>query len=242
MQQGVVNMSEDKSVANRGESAPATSQLDAFLAEIKELAGGGSSGGRGRIIFALDATASRQPSWDTACQLQADMFREAASAGGLDLQLVYYRGLNECKASKWISDPLQLGKTMSRIMCDAGHTQIEKILIHAKKETMLLKVNALVFVGDATEENPDTLAHEAGELGRRGVPAFMFQEGRDREVEQVFREIARLTRGAYCRFDQGSARELGQLLRAVAVFAVGGAAALSTRNDAASIKLLGQMR
>jgi hypothetical protein len=232
----------DKPLTNRDESTPATrSEVDSFLAEIKTLASA-APGTRGRLIIGLDATASRQPTWDTACQLQAEMFREAASVGGLDMQLVFYRGLDECKASKWVSDPAQLGKTMSRIMCASGHTQIEKILFHAKKETTLLKVNALVFVGDAMEENPDTLAHEAGELGRHGVPAFMFQEGRDREVEQVFREIARLTRGAYCRFDQGSARELGQLLRAVAVFAVGGAAALSARNDAASIKLLGQMR
>lgn len=63
---------------------------------------------------------------------------------------------------------------------------------------MLLRVSALVFVGDAMEENSDTVAHEANELGRLGVPAFMFQEGHDREVEHVFREIARLSHGAYC--------------------------------------------
>jgi hypothetical protein len=232
-------------ITNRGESAPATasrSEVDAFLAEIKGLTGT-STGTRGRLVFALDATASRQPTWDTACELKAEMFREVATAGGLDMQLVYYRGLGECRASRWLSDPRQLAKTMSQIMCEAGHTQIEKVLIHAQKETKLLRVSGLVFVGDAMDgDNLDSLAHEAGKLGRLGVPAFMFQEGHDREVEYAFREIARLTRGAYCRFDPGAARQLAELLRAVAVYAVGGVSALAHRRDAGAIKLLSQLK
>ena len=228
-------------VTNRGESAPAKSQLDAFLEEVKQLASGGQ-GGRGRLIFALDATASRQPTWDTACKLQAEMFREAANAGGLDLQLVYYRGLDECRASRWISDSVQAGKIMSTIMCRSGETQIGRILDHAAKETKLLPVSALIFVGDAFEEEEDTIIPAAHELGRLGVRAFMFQEGDDREVERVFREIAVLTHGAYCRFDPGAARQLAELLRAVAAFAVGGTAALAARKDAGAIKLLGQLK
>jgi hypothetical protein len=229
------------SVTSRGDSSPASSEVDSFLAEIKKLSTSPSVTS-GRLIFALDATASRQRTWDTACELQADMFREVADAGGLDMQLVYYRGRDECRASRWISDPTQLAKTMSQIACHAGHTQIAKILTHAQKETKLLRVSALVFVGDALEENPDTLAHEAGELGRLGVPVFMFQEGHDREVEQTFRNIAELTHGAYCRFNRGAARQLAQLLRAVAVFAVGGVAALAARKDDAAVKLLAQIR
>jgi hypothetical protein len=232
-------------ITNRNEGAPATaprSEVDAFLADLKQRSG---SSPRGRLIFGLDATASRQPTWDIACELQGEMFREVANAGGLDMQLVFYRGLGECRNSKWFSQPEQLAKAMSQIMCNAGHTQIERILTHAQKETKLLRVSALIFVGDAMEENPDTLAHEAGELGRLGVPAFMFQEGRDREVEHVFRNIATLTRGAYCRFDPGAARQLAELLRAVAVFATGGLTALAARKDAGdagAVKLLSQLR
>jgi hypothetical protein len=237
-------MVDKSSITSRGGSAPTTasrSEVDSFLAEIKQRASI-SSGARGRLIFALDATASRQPTWDTACKLQGDMFREAAAAGGLDMQLVFYRGLGECKSSRWFSNGEQLAKTMSQIICHAGETQIEKILIHAKKETKLLPVSALVFVGDAMEENPDTLAREAGELGRLGVPAFMFQEGRDSNVEYVFREISRLTRGAYCRFEPGAARQLAELLRAVAVYAAGGLTALAGRKDPGAVKLLGQLK
>ena len=229
------------SITARGGSAPSTADLDTFLAELGKRPAS-SPGVRGRLVFALDATASRQPAWDTACKLQADMFREACAAGGLDMQLVYYRGLGECRASRWISDSAQLAKTMSQIMCNAGETQIEKILTHTKKEAKLFPVSALVFVGDAMEENRDTLIHEASELGRLKVPAFMFQEGRDREVEQVFRGIAKATNGAYCRFDPGSARQLAELLRAVAAFVVGGIPALAARKDAGAIKLLGQLK
>src|SRR5262249_44097790 len=159
---------------------------------------------------------------DTACNLQAEMFREAATNSSLDLQLVYYRGLGECRASRWMSNSGQLAKIMSQVMCRAGETQIEKVLAHAAKETKQLKVSALVFVGDAMEENPDTLAQQASELGRLGVPAFMFQEGHDRKVEYAFREIAQLTHGAYARFNPNAAHQLAELLRAVAAFAAGG--------------------
>ena len=136
------------------------------------------------------------------------MFRAAAAAGGLDIRLVYYRGLAECRASPWIAEPRRLGELMSRIDCRGGHTQIAKILAHARREQDKAKIGALVFVGDAMEESLDDLCAGAGALALRNVPAFMFQEGNDPICEQAFREIARLTRGAYCRFASGAAHEL----------------------------------
>ena len=220
---------------------PTRSDIDAFLAEMTKAQTSGISG-TGRLIFALDATMSRGKTWDMACQLQGDMFRTVASIGGLNVQLVYYRALDECRASKWVSDPNHLAKLMTKIDCRAGHTQIGKVLAQAKRETAVLKVSALVFVGDAFEEEEDEILPLAHELARAGVPVFMFQEGKDDDVERVFREIARLTGGAYCRFDSGSAAQLGQLLKAVAVFAVGGRAALAASKDASAIKLLSQLK
>ena len=183
--------------------------------------------------------------WDTACHLQADMFREAAAIGGLDVQLVYYRGLNECRASRWVSQAERLAELMSGIDCRGGHTQIGKVIAHARRESEKMKVQALVFVGDAMEEKLDDLCHAAGELGLLGIPAFMFQEGGDPVAEQAFREIARLTRGAYCRFDPGAAHQLRELLRAAAAYAAGGMRALadlSARHEAGATKLIEQMR
>jgi hypothetical protein len=219
-----------------------SAEVDAFLAELRGLSTESGPPSCGRLIFALDATASRQPTWDAACHLQADMFREAASAGGLNVQLVYYRGLSECQSSRWVSQADQLARLMERIDCRGGHTQIGKVIAHAKRETEVLRVSAVVFVGDAMEEEIDDLAHGAGELGRLKVPMFVFQEGRDREVEQAFRELARLSGGAYCRFDPGAARQLAELLRAVAVYATGGLAALAARRGESAVRLLQQLR
>jgi len=222
-----------------------SSEVEAFLTRVRALGRATEPGKRGRLIFALDATMSRQPTWDSACSLQADMFREAAAIGGLDVQLVYYRGLAECRASGWVSQAERLGGLMERIDCRGGHTQIGKVLAHARRETERTKVQALVFVGDAMEEAIDDLCASAGELGLLGVRAFMFQDGDDPVAEQAYREIARLTHGAYCRFNLGAAHELGELLRAAAAYAAGGMSALSdlsARRQSGAVKLLQQLK
>lgn len=245
----------DRKTADRNAPAPTARQtqtvaersskaeLAAFLERTRTLAP--SVEGNGRLIFALDATMSRQPTWDRACSIQAEMFEEAGKIGGLDIQLVYFRGFGECGASKWVGDGRKLAALMSRIDCRGGHTQIAKVLKHAVTETKRQKVQALVYVGDCMEESVDALCARAGELGLLGVPAFVFQEGHDAAAETAFREIARLTKGAYCRFSSASAKELRDLLRAVAVYAAGGRKALadrSGRGDAGARLLIEQLR
>ncbi len=222
--------------------APATAPRSAvaeFLADIKRMQP--TAGARGRLVFSLDATMSRQPTWDSAMALQAEMFDEAAKVGSLDVQLVYYRGFGECRASKWVGNSAALRDLMTGINVRAGKTQIGKLLAHARRETQKERVQAMVFIGDAFEEAVDNVADRAGELGLLGVPVFLFQEGRDPAVERTFREIARLTKGAYARFDRSSARELAALLRAVATFAAGGRKALAAGGDKAQL-LLQQLR
>ncbi len=227
----------------KGEPAATSStrgEVDEFLQKVRSL--GTPAEGRGRLIFALDATMSRQPTWDTACRLQAEMFDEAGKIGGLEVQLVYYRGFQECRASKWVGNTAALRDLMTGIEVRGGHTQIGKVLAHARHEAKKRKVGALVFVGDALEEPIDTLAAKAGELALLGVRAFVFQEGRDKTVERGFREIARLTGGAYARFDTNAAGQLAELLRAAATYAAGGMKALEKRSGSGSRLLLEQMR
>jgi hypothetical protein len=230
-----------KSEVARQRSSP--SEVDAFLKQVKGLQPVGS--GRGRLIFAMDATMSRQPSWDLGLELQADMFNAVKAVGGLDVQLVYFRGLGECQASKWVGDPDALARLMRKVSCAGGYTQIRKVLAHARRESETSKVNALIYVGDCMEEDVDELSQLAGELGLIGVPVFVFQEGLDPKAERAFREIARLSRGAYCPFDAGSARQLRELLTAVAVYATGGRKALEDFGDetrsSAVIRLLEQL-
>jgi hypothetical protein len=220
-------------------------EIESFVQRARNL-GPRTDGKRGRLVFALDATMSRQPMWDMACALQAEMFAQTAAIGGLDVQLVYYRGLAECRASKWVNDANRLSGLMESIGVAGGHTQIGRVLDHVRKESKIQKVDALVFVGDAMEESVDDLCAKAGELGLLGVPVFMFQEGRDAIAENAFREIARLSKGAWCPFDAGAASQLRELLRAAAAFAAGGRAALADlskkEGGGGAQKLLGQMK
>jgi hypothetical protein len=200
------------------------SMVDSFLTEAKRL--GPVAGSRARLVFALDATMSRQPTWDLACQVQGEMFATAADVGGLSVQLVYFRGFDECRSSRWVVEPRALTDLMTRIGCRGGHTQIGRVLRHVRNETANAPVKALVFVGDAMEEPIDDLCAVAGELGLLGVKAFMFHEGSDPVAARAFQEIARLTGGAYARFDAGAPHSLAGLLRAVAAYATGGVAGL----------------
>jgi hypothetical protein len=174
----------------------------------------------------MDATASREPSWDHACRIQGEMFEATSSLGGLEIQLVFYRGFHECKASRWLSSAAALHRAMRSVFCVGGETQIGRVFDHALKEARASRVSALVFVGDAVEENPDALCQRAGELGLLGVPIFVFHEGGDATAGRTFREIARVSKGAYCAFDSASAQQLRDLLGAVAVYAAGGRRAL----------------
>lgn len=238
-------MSEPKTPSKNASSdvAPGSSssaELDAFLNKVQSLQP--AAAGTGRMIFAMDATMSRQPTWDLALGLQSEMFRAVKEVGGLDVQLIYFRGFGECRSSSWVGDPDALARLMRQVHCEGGHTQIRKVLFHARRENERQTVNALVYVGDCMEESIDDLSQLAGELGLVGVPVFVFQEGHDVGAEKAFKEIARLSRGAYCRFDAGSAAQLRALLKAVAVYATGGRKALQNAKSDAATLLLEQLR
>ena len=219
-----------------------SAEIAAFLSEARRVPVPGVS--RGRLIFALDATMSRQPTWDMALSLQGRMFEAAAEVGGLDVQLVYFRGQGECRSSRFVSQGEGLADLMRGISVRGGITQWRRTLAHARDEARAAKVGALVCVGDAMEEDDEELLGLAGELALVGVKAFMFQEGDDVRARKAFQEIARLTGGAYGAFDAGAAARLATLLRAAAAYAAGGRAALEALagREAGARPLLEQMR
>ena len=212
-------------------SASSSARIDAFLRKVAQARVIHTPGERGRLIFAMDATASREPTWDRACHIQAEMFKETAALGGIEIQLVYYRGFGEYKASPWVANSKDLLRRMTGVRCLTGNTQIAKVLKHAIKETKRKKVGVMVFVGDCVEEDVDKLGHLAGELGLLGVPCFMFHEGPNPVARMAFQQIARLSGGAFCPFDANSAQQLRDLLSAVAVYAAGGRKALVDYGD-----------
>lgn len=206
---------------------PASTAVAAFLKQASAVPAPAAAGARGRLLFAMDATASRGPTWTQAIGMQADMFREAAALGGLEVQLAYYRGLLEFAAFPWTIDAGAMVAAMRGVGFMPGETQIERVFKHAVAETRRHKLNAVVFIGDAVEESGDLLTAAAGELGMLGVPVFVFHEGGEEPAATVFKTIARVTRGAYATFDANSPHKLRDLLRGVAAYAAGGRKALS---------------
>lgn len=201
--------------------------VDRFLNELSTRPASTRSDSKGRLMFAMDATASRQPSWDSAAQIQGEMFAAADDLGGLSVQLSFFRGFGEFKTSQWTNKPSEMARLVSSVSCMAGGTQIIKVLKHALNETRNSKVDALVFVGDCMEEDVDALGHVAGELGLAGLPVFIFQEARDPVATYAFSQVAKLSGGACVQFDHASADTLKKLLAAIAVYAAGGRKALT---------------
>ena len=200
--------------------------INAFLQKVAATPPTKPAARPGRLLFAIDATASREPTWDMACQIQSEMFASTDGIGGLHVQLAFYRGFGEMKVTSWLESADELVRRMVKVRCLAGRTQIRKLLRHALKETKSQKVDALVFVGDVVEEDIDELGHVAGQLGLVGTPVFVFHEGGEPISRRAFEQIAKLSGGAYCGFDAGSAQQLRDLLAAVAVFSAGGRRAL----------------
>lgn len=214
--------------------------IEAFLAEAKGLPAVEKA--PGRLIFAMDATASREASWRQAARLQEQMFTETVRLGGIAVQLVYYRGLDECRASRWLTDAASLGAAMRKIECEAGRTQIARVLVHALAEAGKGPLRAVVFVGDCFEEDEAEICDLAGRFALIGVPIFLFQEGADERAGSVFGRVAVLSGGAFCRFDAASPEQLRALLGGVAAFTAGGRQALadysSRRHVAGAVEVL----
>ena len=219
-------MADDRKTPTVGGQTAGPSAVDAFVRDVGQLPAARAGGGRGRLLFAMDATASREPTWDHACGIQGEMFVAADALGGLDVRLAFYRGFDEFKVSRWTSDGKELARLMGAVRCLAGRTQIGRLLRYAGEQRRESRIDAVVFVGDCCEEDVDQVGHEAGQLGLLGLPVFVFQEGDDRVASRIFPQIAKLTRGAYCKFDRTSADQLKKLLGAVAAYAAGGRAAL----------------
>lgn len=202
-----------------------------FLSKSNQLAASAPTDNSGRLLFAMDATASREHAWDMACQIQADMFMSTQAIGALEISLCYYRGYNEFQAFDWTQNAAKLRDQMLQVHCLAGQTQIKRTLEHALRTCSRQKIKAVVFVGDCFEESVDDVAAVAGKLGMLGVPVFVFHEGHDPVARSAFKHIAQVSNGAYCPFDQNSVAQLKDLLCAVAAFAVGGISALQHQSQ-----------
>ena len=219
------------------------SDVKRFLAQARSSAPvAAGADGAPRILFALDATASREPTWDLATHLHGELFQAAtASVPTAEVQLAYYRGFQEFHASPWLASASQLLGVMTGVRCHGGLTQIVRVLRHALGEARRKRVRAAVFIGDACEEPHAAVIAEAGKLALFNLPFFVFHEGSDPRAAETFRAIARITGGAYAPFAAGSASELRTLFGAVARYAADGRRGLAELQSPAARGLLGQL-
>jgi len=214
-------------------AVPSSAAVSAFLNRAAGVPALRVAPSPARLIVAIDATASRQPTWDRACQVQGEMFAAVPggstgrATGGLAVSLAWYRGAGEFRATPFLTDARALAAEMTGVTCRGGHTQILRVLRHAEAEASRARLHALVLVGDAVEEEAGAILSTASRLGARGVPAFVFQEGDDPDATPVLKGLARATGGAWAPFDHRSPAALAALLRGAAAYAAGGRAALA---------------
>jgi len=178
-----------------------------------------------RLIVALDLTASREATLEKARLATAEMFGAMGAVGPVQLRLVYFRGLNETKKSRWHEDPAILCASMQKLACEAGATQIARTLRLALGEEE--NISSLVYIGDCCEEEPDELVVLAQELGRKGIPLWMFHECDDHDwdsirAKPVFKTMAKASGGVYVEFKPESSLVLRELLASVAAYSASG--------------------
>jgi hypothetical protein len=238
-------MSTRRPVGRALQSRKESASVDRFLSEVSG-ARVPSARSTHRLLFGIDATASRQPTWDLACELHAELFAEAERLGNIAIQLCYYRGSNEFVASQWTTTSSQLREQMVLVTCRGGRTQVRRLLEHALREAIQHPVRAVVFIGDCFEEDAAEVLHLVGQLAIRALRVFIFQEGADSAATRVFRSIAQLTNGAHVPFDAGSPEQLKHLLGAIAQYTTGGRSALQEYanriGDSSTRLLLSQLK
>ncbi len=223
------------------------SDLSTFLAKASTAVA--ASQPRGRLLFTLDATGSRQAMWSMTKPLTQNMLAEAAKIGTLDVSIGFFRGFQEANFAPWTDSAAELSGLMDQVHCASGSTQIGKLLDHAIAEHGDKPISAMVFIGDTVEEDPDRLyakcRHFASASPR--LPLFIFHEvdehAWDREEStRTMKRMCEITGGAYAPFTEGSAAALRDLLNAIAAFATGGLKALAGSNTEAARLLLTQIR
>lgn len=181
-------------------------------------------GGKGRLIFALDLTGSREHSLKQARIATAAMFDTIKALGAVAIKLVYYRG-SEIKATHWQNDPAVLAHSMRRLSCETGYTQIARMLRLALDEHE--PVCGVVFVGDHCEDDPGELRDLAQALGRKSCRCFVFHECADHddrsiEAKPIFKAMASLSGGVYVEFKPDSGAVLREMLGNVGALAAAG--------------------
>ena len=183
---------------------------------------------RPRLVFAFDATASREPAWATARQVTDALVK--ALPGELDVALAVHGGSTLHTFTEFTADARTLRDRAAGIGCIAGFTRMLPILARSLKRP---GVRVVVYIGDVFEESLGRGRNLADAMGRRGMKLIVLHDTSDaaaRGHAEIFLDLARRTGGCVLPFDASAPAKLRELLAAVAVFAVGGRALLEEKS------------
>lgn len=216
-------------------------RLRALIAGPQEPVPDSSTPARPRLVFGFDATASREPAWAMARKVTDALVKTLP--GELDVALAVHGGSRLHTFTKFTNDGRTLRDLAASISCEAGQTRLLPILSGSLARP---GVRVVTYIGDVYEESLTRGRAVADELGRRGIKLFVFHDVSDwaaRRDNEVFLDLARRTGGCVLPFDASAPGRLHDLLAAVAVFAVGGAALLQERrgNLPGAVVLLGSL-
>jgi hypothetical protein len=184
---------------------------------------------RPRLVFGFDATASREPAWAAARQVTDALVR--ALPGELDVALAVHGGSHLHTFTDFTSNPATLRDRAASVRCQSGQTRLLPILARALAAP---GVRVVTYIGDVFEESPARGRNLADAMGRAGIKLFVLHDVADwtaRRDGELFLDLARRTGGCVLPFDADAPERLRELLAAVAVYAVGGAALLEERRQ-----------
>ena len=155
---------------------------------------------RARLVFAVDATASRSAAWEAAKQLTDILFE--AIPGKLDVALAVHGGGRVHTFTAFTADAGRLRDMAMGIRCRSGDTRLIDILARAVRE----KPKVVVYIGDCFEESQREAVSVAEQLKAQGTRVIFLRDGNDRTAARVFPKLAALTGGAVLRVVSAKAR------------------------------------
>ncbi len=177
-----------------------------------------------KLLFSMDATASRQGSWDVAQQITSSMFD--VIPGGLKIALAHHSGGELGHVTAFRDDPAFFKSEIAKVRCRAGETALCEILEEATK---ISRLSTLIYIGDCFEESLERAKALSEELKEKKVPCFMFIEGRDPMAQSAFNLIAEITGGAVFPFELEAVIHIKEKLDAIAAYAAGGIKMLTAK-------------
>lgn len=185
-----------------------------------------------RLVFAADATASREEQWEAAKELTDALF--SAIPGGIEVALAVHGGGRLHTWTPFTSRPDKLRDLAARVKIQAGETRLLDVLRRTLEDP---RISVVVYIGDRFEESRELARQVAKALKLQQTRLIILHDrgmGYDLEIEDaasVFAALAELTGGTVLPFDISALARLRELLAAVAVLAIGGTSMLAAKQE-----------